>query len=92
MTKKLPPVFEQKLRATRKAERRICRKAIVDQVFTHTREIAALLLEVERLREAVREMVQQFDFFLAGGRLDYAKGKWTPAEKAKLEEWRKLVS
>lgn len=85
MTKKLPPVFEQKLRAVRNKELRKASKAIADQAQTHRREVTCLALEHLRLKEALAAAVKLLRWVEGGGR-----GRWTPANSAELEEWERL--
>jgi len=84
MTKKLPPVFEQKLRALRKAQWE-ANKAIADQAQTHRHESLALAVEHQRMKEALQAAVELLQWLKTDG-----VGSWTPANSAQLEEWKEL--
>ncbi len=98
MTKRMPPVREQRHRAERaeirkqvvdqvtKATWRKASKAIADQAITHQRETAVLAANYVAMKEALGKSVSLI-VYLRHNSADM----WTPADQAQLEEWCELV-
>jgi hypothetical protein len=85
MTKKLPPVVEQRLRADRREQWRKCGKVIAEQAQTHRRETTALAVEHQRMQEALRGAVKLLTWLrVAGHKI------WTPAYTKQLKVWEKM--
>ena len=84
MTKRLPPVEEQRRRAERKRTWAKASKAIADQAIVHRRETATLAANYVRMQGALAAAVKRIDW------LRSIAGKWTPADATELEEWREL--